>query len=103
MGLDFTLATGAVIYLDPNGRIKATLAEAADVNFPDIPSTKVLGELLLGAAPVTFAANLSSLEYLVGDNLTSFGGGGVPLDKGSSSPSASASLSPSSSASPPPR
>lgn len=102
--MQFTLKAGTVLYLDKNGKTSLVLDNDSSVTLADVSSNQQLAELVIGTSPANFALNASSLEYLVGDNRQKFGAAGVPIDAGSSSPSAStspsASLSPSASASP---
>lgn len=94
----FTLASGTVVYLDPKGQLKAVLLGTRTVDFPDFDSKQAVAEVMLNVASANFVLNQSELEYLSDtDHMVEFGAGGVPIDRGSASPSASPSLSPSAS------
>ena len=97
----FTLASGTVVYLDPKGTIKATLLGTRTVTINDFDSKQAIAEVMLNVSPANFVLNQHELEYLADtDHSIEFGAGGVPIDRGSASPSASPSSSQSPSASP---
>lgn len=96
----FTLASSTVVYLDPNGKIKATLLGTRTVTFNDFDSQQEIAEIMLAVAPDNFVLNQANLEYTAdSDHSIVFGPAGIPIDRGSASPSASSSASPSSSGS----
>lgn len=96
----FSLAQNTVVYLDPKGQIKATLAGSRTVTINDFDSKQALAEAMLACAPLNFALNELELEYQIGDHDINYGPAAIPVDVGSASPSASLSSSPSSSSSP---
>lgn len=92
----FTLASGTVVYLDPNGKIKATLLGTRTVTFDEFDSKQAIAEAMLSNAPANFVLNESGLRYTSDtDHGIYFGAGAVPIDQGSASPSLSPSASPS--------
>lgn len=96
----FTLASDTVVYLDTKGQLKATLLGTRTVTFNDHDSKQAIAEVMLNVAPANFVLNQAELEYLAEtDHSIEFGAGGVPIDRGSASPSLSPSASPSGSAS----
>ena len=96
MSLGITLQTNTVVWLDPKGQIKATLLGTRSVTVNDFDSQQALAEALLGNYPSNFVINESVLVYTAdSDHSIVFGPGGVPIDRGSASPSASPSSSPS--------
>lgn len=99
MSLDFTFATGTVVYLDPHGRIKATLLGSRSMTVDAMDNKQQLAESMIGNCPANFALNNAGLLYQVGDNNILFGPAGVPVDAGSSSVSSSVSSSTSASVS----
>lgn len=96
----FTLASGTVVYLDPKGQMKATLLGTRTVTFDDFDSKQEIAEAMLSNAPANFVLNEANLVYTSdSDHSIVFGPGGIPVDRGSASPSASGSASPSTSVS----